>query len=316
MMHLPPYIGTWLAYFNKKHNPDAALIALEKAFALNTSDARVFYELDQLYKKLNYSSEKRLALLEQYKELVIIRDDLYLEYITLHNALSRHEEAIALIMDRNFHPWEGGEGKVPAQYVLARVEWAKKLLEAGQAKEAIEQLLAAKQYPLNVNEGKLEGAQENNIHYYLGLSHQQLGEEEQAMQYFAAASQGLDEPTSAMYYNDQPPHMIFYQGVALRQLGNEKAARSRFNKLVDYGEQHIFIDQKIDYFAVSLPDFLVFDEDLNKKNHIHCYYMMGLGHLGLGNQAEAVKNFKLALELEPSHQGAAIHMELALQGAL
>jgi len=303
-----------LAYFNKKHNPDAALTALEKAFALNTSDARVFYELDQLYKKLNYSSETRLAQLNQYKELVIIRDDLYLEYITLHNALGRHEEAIALIMSRNFHPWEGGEGKVPTQYVLARVEWAKKLLGAGRAKEAIEQLLAAKQYPLNVNEGKLEGAQENNIHYYLGLSHQQLGEEEQAMQYFAAASQGLDEPTSAMYYNDQPPHMIFYQGVALRQLGHEKAARSRFNKLVDYGEQHIFIDQKIDYFAVSLPDFLVFDEDLNKKNHIHCYYMMGLGHLGLGNQAEAVNNFKLALELEPNHQGAAIHMELALQG--
>ncbi|MEC0093184.1 DUF5107 domain-containing protein [Paenibacillus macquariensis] len=304
-----------LAYFNKKQNPDEALVALEKAFSLNTSDARVFYELDQLYKKLNYSSEQRLATLEQHKELVIIRDDLYLEYITLYNALNRHEEAIALIMNRHFHPWEGGEGKVPAQYVLARVEWAKKRLEAGQAKEAIEQLLAAKQYPLNVNEGKLDGAQENNINYYLGLAHQQLGEHEQAMQYFAEASQGLDEPTSAMFYNDQPPHMIFYQGVALRQLGNEKAARSRFNKLVDYGEQYIFLSQKIDYFAVSLPDFLVFDEDLNKKNRIHCHYMMGLGHLGLGNQAEAVKNFKLALELDPNHQGAAIHMELALQGA-
>ena len=301
-----------LAYFNKQHKPDAAHKALEKAFALNISDARVFYELDQLYKKLNFSSEQRLATLEQHKELVITRDDLYLEYITLHNDLNRHEEVITLIMNRHFHPWEGGEGKVPAQYVLARVELAKMHLQEGRAKEAIEQLLAAKQYPLNINEGKLAGVQENNINYYLGMAHQQLVEEEQATAYFTMASQGLDEPTSAMYYNDQPPHMIFYQGVALRQLGDEKAARSRFNKLVDYGEEHIFLSQKIDYFAVSLPDFLVFDEDLNKKNHIHCYYMMGLGHLGLGHLAEAVKNFQQALELEPNHQGATLHLELAL----
>ncbi|WP_068778462.1 DUF5107 domain-containing protein [Paenibacillus sp. GM2] len=301
-----------LAYYNKKHDPEAALQELEKAFALNPSDARVFYELDQLYKKLAYSSEQRLANLEQHQELVLLRDDLYLEYITLHNSLHRHEEAISLILNRHFHPWEGGEGKVPAQYVLAHVECAKKRLQEGQAEEAIEHLLAAKRYPQNIGEGKLDGAQENNIHYYLGLAYRMLGLQELAAEYLTEASQGLAEPTSAMYYNDQPPHMIFYQGAALRELGNEKAARGRFNKLVDYGEQHIFIDQKIDYFAVSLPDFLVFDEDLNKRNRIHCFYMMGLGHLGLGQQGEAVRNFRQALELDPHHQGVAIHLQLAL----
>ncbi|WP_314587987.1 DUF5107 domain-containing protein [Paenibacillus terrigena] len=299
-----------LAYFNKQGNPEAALASLEQAFFLNPADARVYYELDQLYKKLVYTPEQRISMMENHMALVEARDDLYLEYITLYNLQGRHEEAIGLILNRHFHPWEGGEGKVPAQYVIARVEWAKKLLHEGRFQEAIDQLLMAKQYPLNINEGKLEGAQENNIHYYLGCAYQQLGDQELVQHYLELASRGLDEPTSAIYYNDQPPHMIFYQGVAWRQLGNEKAARSRFNKLIDFGEQHLFIEQKIDYFAVSLPDFLVFEEDMNKKNRIHCHYMMGLGHLGLGNQEEAKKNFQQALALDPIHQGAMIHLAL------
>ncbi|SFD84743.1 Tetratricopeptide repeat-containing protein [Paenibacillus catalpae] len=299
-----------LAYYNKQNKPEAALASLEKAQSLAPDDARIFYELDQLYKKLAYTAEQRLEIMERHKELVELRDDLYLEYVTLHNSLGLHEEALKLIFARHFHPWEGGEGKVPAQYVLARVELGKRLLEQGQAVEAAEQLEAAKQYPLSINEGKLEGAQENNINYYLGIAYQNLRRSEQAQAYWSLASEGLDEPASAMFYNDQPPHMIYYQGIALRELGREREARSRFNKLIDYGEQHLFQPQKIDYFAVSLPDFLVFDEDLDKKNRIHCHYMIGLGQLGLGRTAAAEEHFREVLKLEPAHQGAAVHRSL------
>ncbi|MEK8128894.1 DUF5107 domain-containing protein [Paenibacillus filicis] len=299
-----------LAYYNKRNQPEQALQALQAAFERNTSDARVFYELDQLYKKLGYAPEARLQDLEKHLGPVKLRDDLFLEYITLHNQMDRHEEALRLILSRNFHPWEGGEGKVPAQYVLARVEIAKRLLSQGDAEEAVRQLLEAKQYPLNVNEGKLEGAQENNIDYYLGIAYEQLGLDSEAEAAFLKASEGLDEPASAMYYNDQPPHMIFYQGAALRKLGKEREARSRFNKLVDYGEKHLFDQPGLDYFAVSLPDFLVFDDDLTKRNQLHCHYMMGLGHLGLGKLQQAEEHFRQALELEPHHQGAAQHLLL------
>ncbi|MGG3306555.1 DUF5107 domain-containing protein [Paenibacillus lautus] len=305
-----PHRNLALAFYNKRQNHDKALVSLQKAFSLNPADARVFYELDQLYKKLGHAPADRLKAMEEHMELVEQRDDLYLEYMTLHNTLNRYEKALALILKRNFHPWEGGEGKVPAQYVLARVELAKQLLQEHRCEDAIEQLLAAKQYPLNINEGKLTGAQENNIDYYLGCAYDGLGRSEEAEAYFLKASQGLDEPASAMYYNDQPPHMIFYQGAALRRLGRENEARSRFNKLIDYGEKHIFEPQSIDYFAVSLPDFLVFDEDLDRRNEIHCRYMMGLGHLGLGDVQSAEKLFGQVLQLETHHQGAALHLAL------
>ncbi len=45
-----------LAYFNKRHDPELAQTCLEAAFALDTTDARVFFELDQLHKQLNHAT--------------------------------------------------------------------------------------------------------------------------------------------------------------------------------------------------------------------------------------------------------------------
>ncbi|MCM3630548.1 DUF5107 domain-containing protein [Paenibacillus glycanilyticus] len=298
-----------LAYFNKQNKPEAARKSLEKAFANNGADARVFYELDQLYKKIGMSAQERLSRLEQYKELVDKRDDLYLEFVTLLNLLGRHEEALEALLSRQFHPWEGGEGKVTGQYVLALVELGKHNLQQGNGKEAVALFNRALKYPENLGEGKLDGAQENNVHYGLGRAYNQLGDEAKAAYHWAIASQGLEEPASAMYYNDQPPDMIFYQGKAWLELGNEKEAKRRFNKLIDYAEKHLFDEVKIDYFAVSLPDFLVFEDDLNKRNRIHCLYMMGLGLLGLGRTAEANERLAEVLQSEPNHQGALLHQK-------
>lgn len=299
-----------LAYFNKRKDAAAAEAAMVKAFSLNPSDARVFYELDQLYKKLGHSAESRFARLEKHKPLVDQRDDLYLEYVTLLNTMGKHLEALNALSSRKFHPWEGGEGKVTGQYVFALVELGKRALEEGRYEQAVDFLMRALSYPENLGEGKLAGAQENNIHYYLGNAYDGLGRREEAVRWWSAASQGLEEPASAMYYNDQPPDMIFYQGMAWLKLGNEKEAKRRFNKLIDYGEKHLFDDVKIDYFAVSLPDFLVFEDDLNKRNEIHCRYMMGLGHLGMGRIGEAKARLNEALRLDGSHQGVLVHLRM------
>lgn len=300
-----------LAYFNKLGDAERALASLERAYALREEDARVLYELDQLYKKLGYAPERRFESLAARKTLVDKRDDLYLEYVTLLNAMGRHDEALAALEARRFHPWEGGEGKATGQHVLAHVESAKRELAAKRFEAAIAHLRAALVYPDNLGEGKLEGAQENNVYYYLGLAYEGLGQIEQSEASFRRASLGLEEPAGAMYYNDQPPDMIFYQGLAWRRLGVDKEAKRRFNKLIDYAERHLNDDVKFDYFAVSLPDFLVFEDDLNKRNRIHCRYMRGLGLLGLGREREAKEELASVLALEANHAGAKIHLALA-----
>ncbi|XID92011.1 DUF5107 domain-containing protein [Paenibacillaceae bacterium WGS1546] len=302
-----------LAYYNKRGDRRAALEAMEKAFSCDETDARVLYELDQLRKKLGDAPEKRLAQLKEHLDLVGQRDDLYVECATLLNLLGAHREALQALAARRFHPWEGGEGKVTGQYVQALVALAKQELAEGRNEEAIELLQRALTYPEHLGEGKLAGAQENHIYYYLGCAYDGLGNAAEAARCWGLASQGLEEPASAMFYNDQPPEMIFYQGLAWEKLGDDAEAKRRFNKLIDYAEKHLFDEAKMDYFAVSLPDFLVFDDDLTARNTIHCRFMRALGLLGLRRHAEAAADLEETLRMDASHQGAIVHRALCGQ---
>lgn len=301
-----------LAYYNKKKDGERARAEMETAFALNPKDSRVFMELDQLYKKLGATPESRLVLFEKNPDVVKDRDDLYLEYVALQNANGHYQTALELIAARKFHPWEGGEGKVPAQYVYCRTELAKQAIVDGDCRRAVALLEEATVYPDNLGEGKLAGAQENQLYYYMGCAYRNLGEPEKADACLEKAARGLTEPAGMMYYNDQPPETIFYQGLALLKLGREKEAHSRFHKLIAYGEKHLYDRMKIGYFAVSLPDLQIFDEDLNRKNRVRCLYMMALGRMGLGEAEPARRQLNEALSIDPNHIGVKTHLTLKI----
>lgn len=299
-----------LAYYNKQNKPEAALQALEKAFALATTDARVLMELDQLYKKCNKSPQERLSLLQKHPEQVAFRDDLFLELISLYNLTGKADRALALLLQRRFHPWEGGEGKVTGQYLLARTQLAQKALQQKDYPSALSHLEACFSYPHNLGEGKLPTALENDTHYWLGITHQAMGLSAEAISCWEKAAQGNIEASVALYYNDQQSDQLFYQGLALRALGREEEARSRFFKLLKYGEKHLFIPFKMDYFAVSLPDLLIFEEDLQKRQLQNCRYLMGLGLLGLGQKEKARTQLEQVLFENRYHQGAWLHQQL------
>lgn len=299
-----------LAYYNKEHDPDKAQKALETAFSLDKTDGRVFLELDQLYKKRGVSPAERIKNYDANKDVFEQRDDLCVEYITLLNLLGRHEEAYHHIQIRKFHPWEGGEGKVTKQYTLALVELARKALAEGDAANAKDLLTKALVFPENLGEGKLEGQKDNDIYYYIGCACEALGDTQGAKQNWNRASIGDQEPAGMMYYNDQPADMIFYQGLALLKLGKTEEALGRFHKLVDYGEKHIFDNVSIDYFAVSLPDLQLFDEDLNLCNKAHCCYLIALGCCGLGDNERAVQSCQETLKIDCAHMGAVLNQKL------
>ncbi|WP_373512904.1 DUF5107 domain-containing protein [Persicitalea sp.] len=301
-----------LAYQNKLQRSEDALKMLEKAFELNPTDARVLMELDQLDKKMNHAPAERLARLEKYSAATEQRDDLHLERITLCNQLERYQTAQTLLAARQFHPWEGGEGKVVRQHLICHIELAKQALLADKPAEALDLLTAAETYPLNLGEGKLYGVQENDIFYLKGLAHEALAENDNAEVFFRQATDGLDAPVQAIFYNDQQPDKLFYQGLGWRKLHQNERAEKLFSKLIEYGEAHLDDEIKLDYFAVSLPDMLVFDNDLNELNKMHCYYLIALGNLGLGNgrTPQAVAYFDKVLGMNVNHQGALIHRNM------
>jgi len=299
-----------IAYFNKLKNPIKALKYLENAFSLNVNDARVLMELDQLHKKINTSPLERLQFLEAHLNVVLQRDDLYLERISLLNFLGSYEKALSLINQRQFHPWEGGEGKVSAQYLYSLVEIAKVKIQIGQFNEAVECLEKAQIYPHNLGEGKLFGTQENDIFYFLGCAYEGLLQPEKAKFFFEKSTVGLAEPSAAIFYNDQQPDKIFYQGLAWQKLGIDAKANQIFEKLVCYGRAHYLDEAKVDYFAVSLPNLLIFDDDLNLRNKIHCMFVEGLGYLGLKQLDQAKILFEDILNLNTEHLGAKTHLKM------
>ena len=310
----PAFPTVWrnlaLAYYNKQGKAALARECLERAYQLDETDARVLLELDQLYRKLNMPIAERFAFLHAHRETVFIRDDLTIEYCTLLNSLGRYEEALEIIMGRRFHPWEGGEGKVTTQYATALTQLAKEALKSGDAAKAKALLERALVFPHNLGEGKLEGAKDNNIYYYLGLCEKELRNEAAALAHLTRAAQGDEEPASAMYYNDQPAEMILYQGLAARALGDEARASARLHKLIAYGEKHYYDEVKIDYFAVSLPDLQLFDDDLTVRNRAHCEYLIALGSLGLGDRVRAARCFDAIKAIDCAHQGAIVHEQL------
>ena len=307
-----------LAYYNRLNDPHKALQSLEKAFANDPSDARVLMELDQLYKKLNKDHEERLQFLEKYLDLVEQRDDLFLERIILYNQLGQYQKAKELIASYKFHPWEGGEGKVVGQYLICHLELAKQCIDEGNYEAAIQLLEQAENYPLNLGEGKLNSAQENDIHYWKGVVYEMLNERGKANHYYQQATEGIDKPVQAIFYNDPQPDKIFYQGLAWVKLNEKGKSIGIFERLIDFGREHMDDNISIDYFAVSLPDLLVFDADLTLRNKIHCLYLMALGNLGFGNGhlEEAECLFNEVLNLDTNHQGAITHKQMIKYRAL
>jgi len=299
-----------LAYHNKLNDPTSSLRLLKKAFELDSSDARVLMELDQSYKIQNYPSSQRLELLEKNLSLVAMRDDLYLERISIYNQLGNFEKAKELIEVRKFHPWEGGEGKVVNQFLICHIELAKKALNEEKNEYALQLLNVIDIYPYSLGEGKLYDTQENDINYLKGCAYEALGLKQEAREKFALATKGISEPAQAIFYNDPQPDKIFYQGLAWLKLGKENSAKEIFNKLISFGKQHLHDKIAMDYFAVSLPDLLVFDQDLDMKNTLHCHYLIGLGFLGLGKIEEAKNNLQKVLNSNINHQGAAIHLDM------
>jgi len=167
-------------------------------------------------------------------------------------------------------------------------------------------ILNSLNYPDNLGETKLFFNYENKQYYYLGL----LTDNDE---YFLKATRGNSTPSSMIYYNDESPETIFYQGLAFLKLNKFDEATQRFDSLVAYADKHMNDEVKIDYFAVSLPDLLVFDENLNTKNKVECLFMKALGLYGKGEKTESKALFEKALALNPNHFSLLIQYKMLFE---
>jgi tetratricopeptide (TPR) repeat protein len=304
----PEFPTTWrnlgIGYLNARGRGGLAERAYRRAFAAVPTDGRVLYEFDQLEKRRGRSARGRLARLEAHRDLVDERDDLGAELATLYNDLGRHADALAFLASRRFHPWEGGEGLVSGQYVRAHLRLAQEALRGNRPADAREHAAAAMGYPENLGEGKHLLTPEQDLHFHLGLALEALGDQPGARRAFerAADPRTSHDPTTVPV--PQLSETSYWRARAIERLGNADGSRRILRDLRAAARRQAHAEVRIDYFATSLPTFLLFEDDLGGRNRAESRYLEGLAELGLGRLTPARRAFEEVVALDPWHSGA------------
>ena len=292
-----------IGYFNVRKNARRARMAYDKAFRANLSDARLLFERDQLWKRLGEKPVKRLRELEKHPGLVAQRDDLCVEFCALLNQTGRHVEAMQRLAERKFQPWEGGEGAALGQHVRTQLALGRVALAHHDYRSAAGHFAKALTAPSNLGEAKHLLANQSDLHYWLGLALDLLGEKKSAQEHWRAAAtfKGDFQEMSVRAFSE----MTYYSAMAWEKLGRRVKAQNLLRDLLAYARQLQKARAKIDYFATSLPTMLLFEEDLPFRQATTALFLQAQAQLGLGKKAPAKALLQDVLRRDPNHALAA-----------
>jgi tetratricopeptide (TPR) repeat protein len=259
-----------LYWFDKAGSAAKARFCMEKALEHKGDDPRLLLEYEQLLKNSGASIAERLAVYEQYPELLKHRDDCYLDRLTLISQQGRYADAIELARVKRFHIYEGGEGKLTKQHAWMHVLYGLELAKAGKTGEAEAIYLNGVNMPKSYGEAKTFFNQEAHIYYCLGLLTGEAAHFEKAAEYKAAVSE-----------------ISAFRALALKKLGQEEAAAAVT------AEMHAAADNLIEncdlrtYYGVGSPSPMPFEYNIEKQNRKAGYSLKAFAYFAEGKQAQA-----------------------------
>jgi tetratricopeptide (TPR) repeat protein len=304
--HDPSDVVAWrnlgVAAFNVEGDTAEATACYERALALAPDDARLWYESDQLAKRVGTPPEERLARLEPRHDVVAARDDLTIEYVLLLVATGRADRALKVLTGRRFQPWEGGEGQVLFAWEQTRLALARAALAAGDAPEAEAHTRAALDPPETLGEARHPLANCADLLLLLGDAHAAAGAGDAARQAWtrAATADGDFQEMSTQPYSE----MTYFSALAWRRLGDEARARRLVEGLEAYVAELRSTPARIDYFATSLPTMLLFTDDLPARRETTATFLAAQAADLRGDRDDAVNGIAAVLTRDPNHLAA------------
>jgi tetratricopeptide (TPR) repeat protein len=246
---------------------------LQEAFAryqtatdLRPHDHRLYAALDAIREERGDSAQERLDALWTLSEDVRGRGRLPQRLVTIFTTLGRWDDADELLRNRHFHPWEG-EQTMRGVYTNHHVAHGEYLMDEGQVEAALVAFERALEYPVNVGVGKPLQSADAAIHYRAGLAAHTSGDETAAQAHW---KNGAAEDHHAIAWLNG-----VYAEMCNVKLGNADAS----NRLGNARETIVAIES-------PTADNLA---------------ALGLIERTLGNEEEARRAFKSALELDPNH---------------
>jgi tetratricopeptide (TPR) repeat protein len=206
----------------------------------------------------------------------------------LLNCIGQPEKALEIALQRSFHPWEGGEGSVAEHYANAHWLLGRKALKLGKAALALEHFQAGLEFPDNLGEIPWD-SEVVHLTYSKGLALEALERKDEAKQSYEKILSIKDDLSPA----------IFYQGLALQQLGRLEESQARLKALLDKAEKLSQDPPGPNYFYYGNPS-PVFEDDPKMLQKIYYTYLAGLARLGLGDRMGARSALGQVLALDPT----------------
>ena len=277
-----------IAYWNIEQDEVKAREAYLTALKFAGGDARLVFEYDQLTKRSGDLVEHRLQYMQSNLDLVLRRDDACIEYCALLNDSGQMTAALDVLTTRRFHPWEGGEGKVLAQYTRAKIKLGQQAFAQANFEQALAHFEFAFETPGNLGEAYHLLQAKAEVNYWLGMTLTQLGQIELAKNAFeACANENNDFQNMAVVSFSE---LSYFKGLALIALTQFSEAQKLFNDMLAYVETETQTQAKIPYFATSLPNLLVFEDDIQQSRDQMLDLIASLAKKGLALLAECENN--------------------------
>ncbi len=281
-----------LAYAYVQGDYAKGTASLTEAIACDPNDSLVFCEWDRIAEWAKVPREQRLAMLDKHAAAVAARDDTLLRHVSLCSLLGHYERALSLLSKHHFRRWEGENGP-QTMYVDALLLRGQQHLAAGRHAEALQDFLAAQQYPENFETGRpLNGGDRAaKIHYLTGAAYEALARPSDAKQEWQKAARSESGWPEAWYY----------RGQAFRKLGQTSPADEQFAKLVRSGEDYLRNGWPPDFFGIfgTEPPEAVWKGD--------AHFRVALGLLGQGRPDEARRHLDEAAAFGMDHLGVQSH---------
>ncbi|MGN1249051.1 MAG: tetratricopeptide repeat protein, partial [Candidatus Spyradocola sp.] len=302
----PGYAFTWRnlaqALFDHFGERERARACLEKALELAPDNARIVYELLQLYRNVGMGAAEQLAYLEAHRELVMQRDDCALDMVVLYVQLGKYAQARELLLGRRFNIYEGGEGKLTRLHGWLYTLLGCEAMQKGDDAQALAWFREALVFPANYGEGRHYSAQEGQIHYYTGLLLEKQGDAEGARAEWLAAA-------------GQPSHISeisYFAGKSLEKLGRGEEARALYEAMLRDAQERLANKARYGYFGVGMPSPLPFESDIVRRNSIPALLIKALAEKGLGKVADSARTVDELLALDSEGQPFAFFRALGI----
>ncbi len=271
--------------YGRKNELEKAMSAYEMAIEKEPSDPRFLAELDVLYAKTFQTAEKRLALLEKYRDTVMKHDDAVTRLIEVYNMTGKSEKSLEILKTRHFRVWEGG-GAIHRHFVNAHLISGLNALQKGNAAEALTHFEEALTYPVNLEVGRsAQGSQEAKILYFAGLAQEKLNQNDVAQKSFTL---------SAAHDVSGANELTYFRIMSLRKIGKTEEA---MKMLADF---HSAVEAKAGG-KVKQDEFSKFGEDGTRLEMLaEVLYLQGLNALANGDTDAAREAFNGAIKANPN----------------